>query len=111
MWGNWTIQNSEIYHPLQDLATLFWEREKSIILDPLKHPCKPKIKGKEKHISVLMNKPNFAVSISAFEKGNKRIACVRKNQSIKFSIILIKNDRGKSYSLQTHYLWKERHSF
>lgn len=39
---------------------LFWEREKGIILDQLsKAPCKPEIQGKEKQISVLINKQNL----------------------------------------------------
>lgn len=49
---------------------LFWEREKGIILDQLsKAPCKPEIQGKEKQISVLINKQNIPVGTSAFKKG------------------------------------------
>lgn len=55
--SDWTIQSSDFYYLLQDLAMVFWGRDKGIILVQLtKVTCKPELQGKEKQILVLINK-------------------------------------------------------
>lgn len=90
---------------------LFWERGKGIILDQFsKVPCKPEIQGKEKQILVLINTKNLPVGTSAFKKGIKGYLCTKQNKSIKFSLVLTKNE-GKEDTIQTCYLLKVGHLF